>query len=107
MQRVVWIVAGIGFLLWSLLAWAGHAVLDWLADFTAGNAGQLTANMELADWLAWAAGLAGSAGGALIVVVWLFGSAVIALAAFGISRLVLRYGAQQRPRYEVLPPGHR
>lgn len=105
MPRLIWIIAGAGFVLWSLFAWLGYAVLGWAGDFTASNAGNLTASAELADWLAWAAGVIGAAGGTLIVIVWLFGSAVIAVMAFGISRLVQHRNPPRPPRYRVLPPG--
>ena len=101
MQRAIWIIAAIGFVLWSLLAWLGYAVLGWVGDFTANNAGQLTASTEIADWLAWAAEVIGAAGGTLIVILWLFGSTVIAVIAFGISRLA------QRREAAPLPPGRR
>ena len=108
MQRAIWIVAAICFVFWSLLAWLGYAVLGWVGDFTANNAGQLTTNMEMADWLAWAADMVGAAGGTLIVILWLFGSAVIAVVAFALSRLL---GNRERPRnsgqYRVLPPDQR
>lgn len=108
MQRLIWIVAGIGFVVWSLLAWFGYAVLGWVGEFTANNAGQFGANTELADWLAWAAGTIGAAGGTLIVIVWLFGAAVIAAVAFGIAKLVQRREAPPADmRAHRLPPGHR
>ena len=107
MQRLIWIIAGIGFVLWSLLAWLGYAVLGWVGDLTASNAGQLTTNMEMADWLAWAAEVIGAAGGTLIVILWLFGSAVIAVIAFGISRLVQRREPPQALRYRPPPSGQR
>lgn len=107
MQRVVWIVAAIGFVLWSILAWLGHVVLGWLADFATRNADQLTIGGEFADWLTWAADLIGAAGGTLIVIVWLFGSIVIAVLAFVISKLAQRYVEGRSDRYQVLPPGHR
>lgn len=106
MQRAIWIIAGVAFVLWSLFAWAGYAVLGWVGDFTASNAGQLTASMEMADWLAWAAEVIGAAGGTLIVILWLFGSAVIAVLAFGISWLLRRHEAP-RNALRTLPPGRR
>lgn len=106
MQRLVWIVAAVGFALWSLFAWLGYAMLGWAGDFTASNAGHLTANTEMADWLAWAAEVIGAAGGMFIVILWLFGSAVIAVIAFGISRLVQRQDAP-RSGVQVLPPSRR
>ena len=106
MQRAIWIVAAIGFLLWSLLAWLGYAVLGWVGDFTANNAGHLTATTELADWLAWAAEVIGAAGGTLIVILWLFGGAAIAVFAFGISWLLGRHDSP-RSTVQILPPGRR
>jgi hypothetical protein len=108
MQRVIWIIAAIAFFAWSLLAWLGNAMLGWLAGFVAGNADQLTAVGAPAGWLSWVAALADSVGGALIVVVWLFGGAVIAVAAFVIARLVQWQAAPRKPgHYRILPPGRR
>jgi len=108
MQRLVWIGAAVAFALWSLCAWLGYAMLGWVGDFTASNAGHLTAGTEMADWLVWAAEMIGAAGGTLIVIFWLFGSAVIAVLAFALSRLL---GNRERPRtagqYRVLPPDQR
>lgn len=106
MQRVIWIVAAIGFLLWSLMAWLGYAVLGWVGDFTASNAGRLTAGAEMSEWLAWAAEVIGAAGGTLIVILWLFGSAAIAVMAFGASWLLRRHEAP-RTAAQNLPPGRR
>lgn len=108
MQRIVWIIAAMALALWSLLAWLGNAMLGWLADFVAANAGQLTMAGELAGWLSWSAALADAAGGALIVVVWLLGSVAIAIVAFFISRLAGRHAPPQKPGYyKILPPGRR
>lgn len=106
MQRIVWIAATIGFALWSLLAWLGYAMLGWVAEFTTNNADRLTIGGEFTDWLLWAADLLGAAGGTLIVILWLLGSAMIAVLAFAVSWLVRRYGGEDHhPRIEVLPPG--
>lgn len=108
MQRIVWIIAAIAIFAWSMLAWLGNAMLGWLAGIVAGNAGQLTAGDELAGWLSWIAALADSTGGALIAIVWLFGSVVIIVAAFVISRLAQWHSGSQRPRTRgTLPPGWR
>src|SRR5690606_8514944 len=98
MQRAVWIVAGIIFLLWSLFAWLGSAVLGWLGDFTTSNAGRLT-DLEMADWLVWAADFIGATGAALIVIVWLIGSVAIALLAALLAKLA-GGGGGGRPRLE-------
>ncbi|MFN4275240.1 MAG: hypothetical protein ACK4FJ_02990 [Ferrovibrio sp.] len=108
MQRAIWIIAAVAFFAWSVLAWLGNAMLGWLAEFVAGNAGQLTVGDELAGWLSWAAALADSAGGALIVIIWLLGSVTIAVAAVVISRLAQWHSGSQRSHaYKTLPPGWR
>lgn len=107
MQRAIWIIAAIGFVLWSLFAWLGYAVLGWVGDFTANNAGQL-AGAEMAGFLTWAAGVVGATGGTLIVIVWIFGSAVIAIIAAALAKLAGNNRQPQRvDRFRRFPPSHR
>lgn len=101
MHRIIWIAAAIGFVLWSLLAWFGYAMLGWARDFAMVNADRLTVS-EFADGLLLAADLLGTAGGTAIVFLWLFGTALIAAIAFAVSWLVRRYGGSDHPRIEVL-----
>lgn len=106
MQRAIWIVAAIVFLLWSLFAWLGYAVLGWVGDFTANNAGQL-AGAEMADFLAWAAGMIDATGGTLIVIVWIIGSAVIAVLAAVLAKLIGGRQPHRADRFQRFPPSHR
>lgn len=107
MQRAIWIVAAIVFLLWSLFAWLGYAMLGWVGDFTASNAGQL-AGAEMADFLVWAAGVIGATGGTLIVIVWIIGGAVIGVVAALLAKLASGSRQPHRAdRFQRFPPSHR
>lgn len=90
MTKLIWIIAGGAFLVWSGFAWLSHGLLDWIAAFASDHAGQLTLGPNLTELLTWLAGFAASAGGVVIVVIWMIGCAVIAGLALLSSKLLAR-----------------
>lgn len=101
MTRLIWGVAGVAILAWSGVAWLGHGLVEWIAAFAGSHADQLTLGPDLAGLLAWLAGVAGAAGGIVIVLVWLAGCVAIAVVAAVLSRLLGRRSNQHRPGYPL------
>lgn len=107
MSRLIWIVAGAAFLVWSGFAWLSHGVVEWIAAFASNHADRLTLGPDFAGLLAWSAELVAAAGGVAIFLIWLIGCAAIAVLAFLSSQLLARRVPRpQLPGYQ-LPPSRR
>lgn len=84
MRLAIWIFATVAVALWSLVAWAGHALLDWTSDWASANADQVSSAPEVVEWLSWGLRSLGNASEIVVLIVWAFGSILI-LAAAGLA----------------------
>lgn len=106
MARLVWWVAALGLLGWTLLAWLGHALLGWGAGLVSGGAIALPLEAEAAAWLSWLALLLGQASGAIVIAIWALGAGVILILA-AVARRILARKTEPRqplkPRFPLRP----
>src|SRR5918998_1802033 len=77
MKRLLWGLAWIAVLVWSLFAWGAYGLLDFFGGFAARNADMVTGHPESVEWLSWALMTLRSLGLGAIVVVWGLVSLVI------------------------------
>lgn len=93
MRISIWIIAVIALAVWSLLAWGGHALLDWLSDWAAANADKLSSVPEIVEWTSWGFRNLGNASEYIVLIAWALGSILIV----GLAGLVSRFlAARQR-----------
>ena len=97
MGRLVWGIAGLGLLAWTLLAWLGHAVIEWGSGLAASGAIALPVTGEAADWLSWSALLLGNVSEVVVIIVWALGAAMILAVAAVAKRLLVRRAAPPVP----------
>jgi len=79
MRRLVFALAVVAAILWSLFAWGAYGVLGWAGDVAARNADWVTGNPEAVVWLSTLASWLTGLGLAGIVAVWLLGLGLIFL----------------------------
>lgn len=94
MRAIVWGVAGAALVVWSLLAWGGHALLDWSSDWAAANADKLSSAPEIVEWSSWALRGIGDASEILVLILWALGAILVV----GIAGVVNRLLAGRRPK---------
>lgn len=97
MGRLIWGIAGLGLLAWTLLAWLGHAVIEWVSGLAASGAVALPVTGEAADWLGWAAIILGDISGVVVIIVWALGAGLILAVAAVAKRLLARRPARSVP----------
>jgi hypothetical protein len=88
MRISVWVAAIIALFVWSLLAWGGHALLDWSSDWAAANADKISPVPEVVEWVSWSFRSLGYASEIVVVIVWAIGSLLIVGLAGLVSRLL-------------------
>ena len=98
MRAIVWGVAGAALVVWSLLAWGGHALLDWSSDWAAANADKLSSAPEIVEWSSWALRGIGDASEILVLILWALGAILVV----GIAGVVNRLLAGRRPTLAYL-----
>jgi hypothetical protein len=54
MRAIVRAAAIIVLLVWTLLAWGGHALLDWSSNWVAASADRISSVPEIVEWVSWA-----------------------------------------------------
>src|ERR671918_334348 len=59
MKRLLWGLAWIAVLVWSLFAWGAYGLLDFFGGVAARNADIVTGHPETVEWLSWAPSWAG------------------------------------------------
>ena len=101
MRRFILVLAAIGLIIWSLLAWAASGLLGFAEGIAATSAPFIPLPPELVYWVA---GLMSGAGGLLVWVVWFIGAAIIAITTMVLLALVRpRYPGPARPvGYETI-----
>jgi fatty acid desaturase len=70
MKRLLWGLAWIAVLVWSLFAWGAYGLLDFFGGVAARNADIVTGHPETVEWLSWALTALRGLGLGAIVVVW-------------------------------------
>jgi len=70
MKRLLWGLAWIAVLVWSLFAWGAYGLLDFFGGVAARNADIVTGHPETVEWLSWALTTLRGLGLGAIVVVW-------------------------------------
>jgi hypothetical protein len=94
MRLLIWSVATVAVALWSLVAWAGHGLLDWSSDWAAANADQVSSVPEIVEWLSWALRSIGNASEIIVVIVWALGSILI----IGLAGIANRFLAGRKTK---------
>lgn len=87
MQLGIWMLALVAIAIWSLIAFAGHGLLDWTSDWAAENADKVSSVPEIVEWLSWGLRNLGNASEIIVLIVWGFGSIMIIGAAGLANRL--------------------
>jgi len=91
MRNFILVLAAIGLLIWSLLAWAASGLIGVAGGIAATTAPFIPLPPELVLWMA---GLLSGAGGIVVWIVWFLGAAVIAIVTMTLLALI-------RPREDV------
>lgn len=94
MRLLIWSFATVAVALWSLVAWAGHGLLDWSSDWAAANADQVSSVPEIVEWLSWALRSIGNASEIIVVIVWALGSILI----IGLAGIASRFLAGRKTK---------
>jgi len=117
-RKLILVLAAIGLVFWSLLAWAASGLLGLAEGIAATGAPFIPLPPELVYWVA---GLMSGAGGLLVWIVWFIGAAIIVIVTMVLLALVTpryqrggrgaRYETFYEPRrtsgptYDPVPPG--
>ena len=72
MRRLIWLVAGAGVVLWSLLAWGVYGLIDLFGSAVVRHAEAVGSHPGAAEWLSWGLAAVRSLGLAAVVLVWGF-----------------------------------
>ncbi|ODT17384.1 MAG: hypothetical protein ABS35_25970 [Kaistia sp. SCN 65-12] len=89
MQLGIWILAIVAIAFWSLVAWAGHGLLDWTTDLAAENADKVSSVPEIVEWLSWGLRSLGNASEIIVLIAWAIGSILIVGLAGLANRLLV------------------
>ncbi|PZN95251.1 MAG: hypothetical protein DCF30_19205 [Hyphomicrobiales bacterium] len=92
MRSSVWVAAIAALVVWSLLGWGGHALLDWSSDWAAANADKISPVPEVVEWVSWSFRSLGYASEIVVLIVWAIGSILI----IGLAGLISRFLAGRR-----------
>ncbi len=98
MRISIWIAAGGALAFWSLLAWAGHALLDWTSEWAAVNADRVSSVPEIVETVSWGFRSLGNASEIIVVIVWALGSILI----IGVAGLANRFLARRSAKFRDL-----
>lgn len=93
MRNLVWLVGLVVLGLWSLVAWGGHALLDWSSNWAAANADVVSGVPEIVETVSWAARGLGNASEIIVIIVWALGAILI----LGVVGLANRFLGRRRP----------
>ncbi len=88
MRISVWGVALVALVVWSLLAWGGHALLDLSSDWAAANADKISSVPDIVEWASWGFRSLGNASEIVVMIAWAVGVIPIVGAAIFISWLL-------------------
>ncbi len=95
-MRIVWIIAWILVGLWSLFLFGAYGLVEMLGRVLSSNADKLAVDPETVVLIANLAGWMRSIGGAVIALVWAFGTALMLLVPWllGKARRTAAYPTQ-------------
>lgn len=93
MRSLIWIAGLVVLGLWSLVAWGGHALLDWTSNWAAANADMVSGVPEIVETLSWAFRSLGNASEIIVLIVWALGALLIV----GLFGLANRFLGRRRP----------
>ncbi len=93
MRNLIWLGGLIILGLWSLVAWGGHALLDWTSNWAAANADMVSGVPEIVETVSWAARGLGNASEIIVIIVWALGAVLI----LGLVGLANRFLGRRRP----------
>lgn len=93
MRNLIWLGGLVILGLWSLVAWGGHALLDWTSNWAASNADRVSGVPEIVETVSWAFRSLGNASEFIVVIVWALGAVLI----LGLVGLANRFLARRRP----------
>lgn len=96
MSRLIGVITAIGLVVWTGLAWLGHALIDWGSALVASGAVALPVTGEAASWLSASALILGNISETVVIIIWALGAGLIVAAAAIAKRLLAR-----RPAYSV------
>lgn len=98
MRISVWVAAIALLVIWSLLAWGGHALLDWSSDWAASNADNIFPVPEVVEWVSWGFRGLGNASEIIVMIAWAIGAILI----IGLAGLVSRFMAGRQAKLSDL-----
>lgn len=100
MRNLIWLGGLIILGLWSLVAWGGHALLDWTSNWAAANADMVSGVPEIVETVSWAARGLGNASEIIVIIVWALG-AILILGLVGLANRLLgrRHPSLSHPRH--------
>lgn len=87
-RKWLWIGAGVGALLWTLLTWGASVLVALTGDALSGSANWFAGYPEARYWLAWSVRIAEQFGVVLLVFAWSLGMLLLAAGAWVVSRLL-------------------
>lgn len=93
MRNLIWLGGLVVLGLWSLVAWGGHALLDWTSNWAAANADMVSGVPEIVETVSWAARGLGNASEIIVIIVWALGAILI----LGLVGLANRLLGRRRP----------
>jgi hypothetical protein len=99
MKRLLWGLAWIAVLVWSLFAWGAYGLLDFFGGIAARNADIVTGHPETVEWLSWALTTLRGLGLGAIVMVWGLVSLLILAVPAGLGFLLGGSRREQRVEY--------
>jgi hypothetical protein len=103
-KRLLWILAWIVVVIWSLFAWGAYGLLDFFGGFAARNTDIVTGHPETVEWLSWALMTLRGLGLGAIVFVWGLVSLLI-LAVPAVLGLFLGNSRRDQGTYNWRGPG--
>lgn len=98
MRNLIWLGGLIVLGLWSLVAWGGHALLDWTSNWAAANADMVSGVPEIVETVSWAARGLGNASEIIVIIVWALG-AILILGLVGLANRFLGRRPLSHPRH--------
>ncbi|SCY01835.1 hypothetical protein [Microvirga guangxiensis] len=99
MRRLLWILAWIGVVLWSLFAWGAYGLLDIFGDVAVRNADIVSDHPETVEWLSWSLAVLRSLGLGAIVFVW----GAVSLLILAVPAVIGFVLPRARPEERVFP----
>jgi hypothetical protein len=88
MNRLIWILAALALLFWSLLSWGTYAIVTGGGEWLTSNADLLALAPEWQYWLQWLLRLVEQFGAVLVWIVWAAGALFVVVGAWLAGRVL-------------------